>query len=116
MWIFKFGVPVLALLGFGHAVYEVFTGKIEAEKMGLTKPTLDMFGAANLFMTVCWGLIFLGLWAGATWPKLLAIFITGMFFFDYIVSLPLYKNVGDSFFKYWAGAAVILQVAYCIWL
>ena len=116
MWIFKFGVPVLALLGFGHAVYEVFTGKIDAEKMGLTKPTLRMFGVANLFMTVCWGLILFGLWTGATWPKLLAIFITGMFFFDYLVSLPLYKNVGDNIFKYWAGAAVILQIIYCIWL
>ncbi len=116
MWIFKFGVPVLGLLGFGHAVYEVFTDKIEAEKMGMTKPTLKMFGAANLFMTICWALIFIGLWAGATWPKPLAIFITGMFLFDYLVSLPLYKNVGDNIFKYWAGAAVILQVAYCIWL
>jgi hypothetical protein len=37
MWIFKFGVPILALLGFGHAVYEVFTGKIDAGAMGLTK-------------------------------------------------------------------------------
>ena len=54
MWIFEFGVPVLALLGFGHAVYEVFTGKIDAEKMGLQKQTLDMFGVANLFMVVCW--------------------------------------------------------------
>lgn len=77
MWIFKYGVPVLALLGFGHAVYEVFTGKIDAEKMGLEKTTLDMFGVANLFMVICWGSILLGLWA---------------------------------------GAAVVLQVAYCIWL
>ncbi len=116
MWVFEFGVPVLGILGFGHAVYEVFTGKIDAEAMGLTKPTLQMFGVANLFMTVSWGVILLGLWAGAAWPKPLAIFITGMFFFDYVVSLSLYKKVGDDFFKYWAGAALILQVAYCVWL
>ena len=116
MGIFKFGVPVLALLGFGHAVYEVFTGKIDNEKMGLTKPTLNMFGVANLIMTICWVAILFGLWSGAQWPKLVAIFITGMFFFDYLASLPLYKNVGDNIFKYWAGAAVILQVVYCIWL
>ncbi len=116
MWIFKFGVPVLALLGFGHAVYEVFTGKIDAAAMGLTKPTLDMFGVANLIMVVCWGAILVGLLAGAAWPKPLAFFITGMFLFDYLVSLPLYKNAGDDLFKYWAGAAVILQIAYCIWL
>jgi len=116
MWIFKFGVPVLGMLGFGHAVYEVFTDKIDAGKMGLTKPTLRMFGVANLVMTVCWGLILFGLWSGAPWPKLLAIFITGMFFFDYLVSLPLYKNIDDNLFKYWAGAAVILQITYCVWL
>jgi len=116
MWLFKFGVPILAILGFGHAVYEVFTDKVDAEKMRLTRPTLRMFGAANLCMTICWALIFFGLWAGASWPRSLAIFITGMFFFDYLVSLPLYKNIGDNFFKYWAGAAVILQIAYCMWL
>jgi hypothetical protein len=116
MWIFKFGVPILALLGFGHAVYEVFTGKLDAEKMGLEKRTLDMFGVANLLMVLCWGLILAGLLAGAAWPKPLAFFITGMFFFDYLVSLPLYRNVGDDLFKFWAGAAVMLQVAYCIWL
>ncbi len=33
MWLFKYGVPVLAILGFGHGVYEIFTGKFEVEKM-----------------------------------------------------------------------------------
>ena len=116
MWLFKFGVPLLAMFGFGHAVYEVFTEKIDAEKMGLTKPALRMFGAANLLMTICWILIFFGLLAGAAWPRSLAIFITGMFLFDYLVSLPLYKNAGDNFFKYWAGMAVVLQIIYCGWL
>jgi len=116
MWLFKFGVPILAILGFGHAVYEVFTYRIDAEKMGLTRPTLKMFGVANLFMTVCWIFIFFGLLAGAAWPRSLVIFITGMFFFDYLVSLPLYKNIGDNFFKVWAGAALIIQIIYCIWL
>ena len=32
------------------------------------------------------------------------------------IGLPLYKNAGDDFFKYWAGTAVILQTVYCIWL
>jgi hypothetical protein len=26
MWLIKLGVPALAILGFGHAVYEVLTG------------------------------------------------------------------------------------------
>ena len=47
MWLFKFGVPVLGILGFGHAVYEVFTDKVDFEKMGLTKPTLKMFGVVS---------------------------------------------------------------------
>ena len=42
MWLFKFGVPILAILGFGHAVYEVFTDKIDAEKMRLTRPTAHL--------------------------------------------------------------------------
>jgi hypothetical protein len=116
MWLFKFGVPVLAVLGFGHAVYEVFTERIDAEKMGLTTPILRMFGVANLLMTICWIFILFGLWTGAGWPRFLATFITGMFLFDYLVSLPLYKNIGDSAFKYWAGAAVMLQLIYCIWV
>jgi len=116
MWLIKFGVPILAMLGFGHAVYEVFTGKTDAEKMGLTRPTLKMFGVANLFMITCWILIFFGLLAGAMWPKSLAFFISGMFLFDYVVSIPLYKNAGDNLFKYWAGVAFILQISYCIWL
>jgi hypothetical protein len=116
MWLFKFGLPVLAVLGFGHAVYEVFTDKIDAEKMGLTRPTLRMFGVCNLLMTVCWIFILFGLQTGAEWPRFLATFITGMYLFDYLVSLPLYKNIGDNLFKYWAGAAVVLQIIYCIWL
>ncbi|MBI5118682.1 hypothetical protein HZA56_19615 [Candidatus Poribacteria bacterium] len=116
MWLFRFGVPLLAIIGFGHAVYEVFTDKIDVGKMGLTRPTLRMFGVGNLVMTVCWIFIFFGLWMGDEWPRFLATFITGMFLFDYLVSLPLYKNIGDNFFKYWAGTAVILQIIYCIWL
>ncbi len=116
MWIFKYGIPLLAILGFGHAVYEVFTEKMNAEKMGLKPEVLRMFGVANLFMTICWVLIFFGLMGGATWAGSLAIFITGMFLFDYLVSLPLYKNAGDEFFKYWAGVALIILILYCRWL
>jgi hypothetical protein len=54
--------------------------------------------------------------SGGAWARPFAIFATGMFFFDYLVALPIYKNVEDGIFKYWAGAAVILQVVYCIWL
>lgn len=113
MWILKYGIPILSVLGFGHAVYEVFTEKVDAEKMGLKPEVLRMFGVANAFMTACWVLIFFGLLFGAHWPRSLAIFITGMFLFDYLVSLPLYKNIGDEFFKYWAGVSAIILILYC---
>lgn len=116
MWLFKYGMPILGFLGFGHAVYEIFTGKIDPEKMGSSQPILKMFGVANLFMAVSWVVVFFGLLAGAAWPRSLAIFITGMYFFDYVVSLPQYKKIGDNFFKYWAGAALVLAVVYCLWL
>ena len=79
MWIFKFGVPILGILGFGHAVYEVFTEKIDAEKMGLSREALRMFGLCNLFMTISWIFIFFGLMGDGAWPRSLAIFITGMY-------------------------------------
>lgn len=116
MWIFKFGVPILGVLGFGHAVYEVFTDRIDAEKMGMPRSALRMFGLCNLFMTVSWIIIFFGLMGDGTWPKALAIFVTGMYIFDYVVSIPLYKNAGDEFFKIWAGAAGIILILYIFWL
>ena len=116
MVLFRFGVPILSFLGLGYGAYEVFSGKDDPEKMGLAPNILKLFGVANLFMTVCWGVVFLGMALGASWPQSLAVFITGMFCFDYIVSLAIYKNVGDSTFKYYAGVFLILQIAYCIWL
>lgn len=116
MVFFKFGIPILSILGLGYGAYEVFGGKDDPEKMGLAPNILKLFGVANLFMTVCWAIVFLALLLGASWPKSLALFITGMFFFDYIVSLAIYKNVGDSSFKYLAGVFLLLQIAYCFWL
>ena len=116
MVLFKFGVPILSILGLGYGAYEVFSGKDDPEKMGLAPNILKLFGVANLFMTVCWAIVCVALIMGAGWHKSLALFTTGMFFFDNIVSLAIYKNVGDSSFKYSAGVFLILQIAYCIWL
>ena len=116
MWLFKFGVPLLGIFGFAHAAYEVFSGKEDAEKMGLRENILRMFGVGDALIAICWLLVFVALMSGARWARPLAIFGTGMFFFDYLVALPIYKNIEDNFFKYWAGAALTLQVIYCIWL
>ena len=113
---FEFGVPILSILGLGYGAYEVFSGKDDPEKMGLAPNILKLFGVANLFMAACWAIVFLGSTTGAIWPKPLAIYITGMFSFDYIVSLAIYKNVGDNLFRYYAGVFLLLQIAYCIWL
>ena len=116
MWsIFKYGVPVLGILGFGHSTYEVFARKIDAKKMGLTPEHLQMFGYLCLMQVVCWVLVIVGIRTGAAWTHPLAIFATGMYLFDYVVSLPSYKNLGDKVFKYWAGVAWLVQLAYILW-
>jgi len=117
MWLFKYGVPILAILGFGHGCYEAFTSTPEHnEKMGIARNAARMFGVCNLFMAVSWAVILVTIGGGVTWQRTLAVFITGMFMFDYVVSLALYKNAGDNFFKYWAGAAAILSILYILWL
>jgi len=114
MWLLKFGIPLLGVLGFAHASYEVFSGKEDPEKMGLRENILKMFGVADALIAVCWLLVLVALVSRFRWVRPLAIFGTGMFFFDYLVALPIYKNIEDRIFKYWAGAALILQVIYCI--
>ena len=116
MWLFKYGVPVLAILGFGHGVYEIFTEKFEVEKMRIAQNVAKMLGVAALLMTIFWILILCGLIVGAGWVGYLAILATGMYIFDYLVALALYKNTGDSFFKYWGGVAGILMISYSIWI
>ena len=116
MWLFKYGVPILAILGFGHGFYESFSSKTDTEKMGIARNAVKMFGLCNLFMAICWVVILITIGGGVTWQRTLAVFITGMYAFDYVVSIALYKNAGDNFFKYWAGVALILAIVYCLWL
>ncbi len=90
--------------------------------MGLAQNILNMFGVANFLMGVCWIIILLTLLPGFEWlrdimvtvisPHELAIFLTGMFFFDYIISLAIYKNVGDSYFKFYGGVFLMIQAIY----
>lgn len=118
MWatIFEYVIPVLGVLGFGHAAYENLTGKVDAKGMGVTPAHIKMFGVMALVQTLGWIVVIIGLLTGAKWPNSVAIFNTALFLFDYVVSLPSYKNIGDNAFKYWAGAVVILLFGYCIWL
>ena len=116
MWLFRYGIPVLGVLGFGHAVYEIFTGKVDSEGMGLTPETHRMFGVLAVIQTLGWALGMIGLRMGASWPHSLAVFNTGLFTFDYVVGLPSYKKIGDEAFKYWAGGALILLFLYILWV
>ncbi len=116
MWIVKYVIPILAILGFGHAAYENLTGKVDANKMGVTMEHIKMFGLLALIQTIGWVIVIIGVRTGAAWTKSVAVFSMALFFFDYVVSLPSYKNLGDKAFKYWAGVVLLLLVGYCIWL
>jgi len=116
MWVFRYGIPALGILGFGRAAYETLTGKVDARGMGLTPQHLRMFGLLAVIQTLGWALVVIGLWRGASWPHSLAIFNAGLFTFDYLTSLPSFRNIGDNAFKYWAGVALLLQFLYIVWV
>ncbi len=117
MWIIRHGVPILAIVGFGHAAYQVFTEKLHADKMGVYRNVLIMFSIGETLMAASWAIVFLGLWTdGAQWPQSLAVFATGMYCCNYLVSLAMFRNMDDRWFKYWGSGAMALLVLYCIWL
>jgi hypothetical protein len=113
MMLVTYAMPVLSALIFGYGIYEIGTGKDDPEKMGLAPNVLKFFGVANCLMMISWVVVLYGMVTAASWTLLLAVFITGMFFFDYIVSLAIYKNVGSNSFKYMAGVIMLGQVAFC---
>ena len=114
--IIRYTIPVFGILGFGHAVYRVFIEKMDAKSMGMDRDILKMYGIGDLLMTIGWAAVLAGIVLNEAWYKDIAIFVTGMFMFDYLASLPSFKKMGDWFFKYWATAALFIFVAYCVWL
>ncbi len=77
---------------------------------------VQMLEFAKLSWTVSWALIFFGVMASTAWPRTLAMFVTGMYLFDYLIGIRLNVNAEDKFFKHWGGVAAILLIVYCIWL
>ncbi len=116
LWLFTYGMPVVGVLGFGYAVYEVFTGRLDLKGMGLAPEVGRRFGVLAVIQTLGWALVIIGLQMGASWPHSLAVYNTGLFTFDYVVSTPLYRKIGDNAFKYWAGTCLILLFLYIAWL
>lgn len=116
MLLFKYIVPLLASLAFLHPSYLVFVKKFDATTMGIQPRVLKMFALSDLFIAICWMVIAINLHEMSPWIKSLSFFITGMWAFDYVVSLPLYKTAGDPYFKYWGGVSLVVLLVYCIWL
>ncbi|MCP3922175.1 MAG: hypothetical protein GY714_06270 [Desulfobacterales bacterium] len=114
--IFKYCVPVFGILGFAHAFYRVFIEKMDAKKMGLVPKVLHMYGIADLMLSIGWLAVLIGLVIDAIWYRELAFLLTGMFLFDYLVSLPSFELMGDRLFKYWSSVGVIVFISYCVWL
>ncbi len=114
MMLILYGVPVLSSLIFAYGIYEIASGKDDPKKMGLAPNVLNFFGVANFLMMICWALVLFGVVTASSWTLLLATFVTGMFLFDYIVSLAIYKNVGDRSFKFIAGVFMIIQFVFCV--
>ena len=111
-----YAVPIVSIISFAGAAFTVFAGVLDSEKMGVSKNVLRMFGVGEVIMAVCWVAFLLGLRAGSSWPRSLAFLITGMYICNYLVSLAMFKNMGDRLFKYWGTGSASILVLYCIWI
>jgi len=116
MSFFMYAVPVFSIICFGGAAFTVFTGILDPAKMGVSKNVLRMFGVGEILMATCWALILIGLLAGASWSQSLAFLGTGMYLCNYLVSLAMFKNMGDRLFRYWGTASAIVLLFYCVWI
>jgi hypothetical protein len=103
-------------MGFLGAAFTVFAGILNPAKMGVSKNVLRMFGIGEVLMAVCWCVFLIGLWAGSSWPRSLAFLATGMYLCNYLVSLAMFKNMGDTLFKYWGTVSAVILLLYCIWI
>lgn len=116
MKLILFGVPAFSIISFAAAAFTVFAGILDPEKMGVSKNVLRMFGVGEILMAVCWALVLVGLLAGASWPRSLAFLATGINLCNYLVSLAMFKNMGDRLFKYWGTSSAVVLLLYCIWI
>jgi len=111
-----YGVPIFSIIGFGGAAFTVFAGILKPERMGVSENVLRMFGVGETIMAACWVLVLLGLLTGSSWPRPLAFLITGMYLCNYLISLAMFKNMGDRLFKYWGTVSAVVLPLYCIWI
>ncbi len=109
-------VPILGVIGFLGAAFTVFAGILNSEEMGVSENVLRMFGVGEIIMAICWVMVFFGLRAGSSWTQPLACLATGIYICNYLVSLAMFKNMGDSLFKYWGTSSAVVLSLYCIWI
>jgi hypothetical protein len=116
MMVLAYGVPILSIVGFGSSSYEVASGKIAPEKLGITKEHAKMLAIGGFIQVLLWILILSGYIMQATWRYPLAIFVAGMCFFDLLQAYPQRKKMGDKMFKYVAVLIILLLIVYLKWV
>ena len=116
MKLILYGVPAFSIISFAAAAFTVFAGILDPEKMGVSDNVLKMFGLGEVIMAICWATVLLGLWIGSSWIRPLAFLATGINLCNYLVSLAMFKNMGDRLFKYWGTASAVVLLLYCIWI
>jgi hypothetical protein len=116
MSIIIYAVPIISIVGFAGAAFAVFTGILDPQKMGVSKNVLRMFGVGEIIMATSWAFVLYGLQAGSSWHRSLALVATGIYICNYLISLAMFRNMGDKLFKYWGTAGVVILLVYSIWI
>ena len=109
-------IPAFGIIGFLGAAFTVFTGILNSEKMGVSENVLRMFGVGEIVMAICWAMVLFGLRAESSWTQALAYLATGIYLCNYLVSLAMFKNMGDRLFKYWGTSSAVVLLLYCGWI
>ena len=111
-----YAIPVFGIIGFLGAAFTVFTGILNPEKMGVSENVLKMFGVGEVIMAICWAIVLFGLCTESSWTRSPAYLATGIYICNYLVSLAMFKNMGDRLFKYWGTCSAVVLLLYCIWI
>ena len=106
----------MSIIGFAGAAFTVFTGILDPQKMGVSKNVLRMFGVGEIIMAASWAFILYGLYTASSWHQSVALVVTGIYICNYLISLAMFKNMGDKLFKYWGTAGAIVLLLYSIWI
>ena len=116
MGVIAYAIPAFGVVGFLGAAFTVFAGILNPAKMGVSENVLKMFGVGEIIMAICWAMVLFGLRMESSWTQPLACLATGIYICNYLVSLAMFKNMGDGLFKYWGTSSAVVLLLYCIWI